>query len=61
MSKHRDQQADIEAAKARLKGFIKPASQVNHHDPERMRRVKEGRESEPRSGWAEVARVLRMR
>lgn len=59
MSKDKDEQAEIEAAMERLKGFAKKP--VNYHDPERMRRVKEGREDEPRGGWAEIARSLGMR
>jgi protein subunit release factor B len=59
MSKERDEQAKIEAAKARLKGFIKPASSVNNHDPERMARYREGRENASRGvTWAELARNI---
>jgi hypothetical protein len=57
MRKDKDEQAEIEAAMERLKGFIKKA--VNYHDPERMRRVTEGREHAPRGGWAELARAFR--
>lgn len=62
MSKEKDEQAETEAAKARLKKFCKPASQCkNHHDPERLARAKEGRENEPRGmAWAELGRRYRV-
>ncbi len=58
MRKKGDEQAEIEAAKQRLKGFAKPASQCkNHHDPERLARAKEGRENSPHGvSWAELGR-----
>jgi hypothetical protein len=59
MSKERDDQAEIEAAKERLKGFIKRASDVNYHDPERVAAAKEGREYVPRS-WRELARKFHL-
>lgn len=58
MSKDKDKQLEIEAAMERLKGFIKKP--VNYHDPERMRRVKEGREHAPRGGWAEPCHEWRL-
>lgn len=61
MRKQQDSQAEVEAAKERLKNFIKPASQVNHHDPERMARYREGRQDAPRViSWAELGRKWRM-
>lgn len=60
MSDKKDEQAEIEAAKERLKGFIKPASQVSHHDAERLARYREGREGAPRRvTWAELGRRYR--
>jgi hypothetical protein len=61
MSEANDEEAEVEAAKAWLKGFAKKASECkNHHDPERMRRVQEGREHEPRGvSWAELGRRFR--
>lgn len=54
MRKEKDEQAEIEAARQRLKSFIKKP--VNYHDTERMRQVKEGREREPRGGWHELSK-----
>lgn len=61
MRKKEDEQAEIEAAKERLKKFVKKASECNDHfDPERMARVKEGREGAPRGmSWRELAKSLR--
>ena len=61
MSEERDEQREIEAAKARLKGFIKRASDVNYHNPERLKCAKEGREYVPRTNvWQELARRFRV-
>ena len=61
MRKQQDSQAEVKAAKERLNGFIKPASRVNHHDSERMARVREGRQDAPRVvSWAELGRKWRM-
>jgi hypothetical protein len=54
MREETDEQAEIESAEERLKGFIKKP--VNYHDAERMRRVKEDRDDEPRGGWRELAK-----
>lgn len=61
MSTKRDEQAEIEAAKERLRKFCKRASECkNYHDPERLARVKEGREHAPRGvSWAELGRRYR--
>jgi hypothetical protein len=57
MNKDKDEQAEVEAAMERLKGFIKKP--VNYHDPERMRRVRGGRKHEPRGiTWRELARYV---
>jgi hypothetical protein len=61
MSKQRDEQSEVEAAKERLKRFCKRASECkNYHDPERWAAAKEGREYVPRSTWRELARRFRM-
>lgn len=56
-----DEQAEIEAAKERLRRFGKPANQCrNYHDPERWAAAKEGRKFLPRrNGWAEIGRRFR--
>jgi hypothetical protein len=61
MSKEHDEQAELEAAKERLKRFCKRASECkNYHDPERLKAAKEGREYVPRAnGWAWIARRYR--
>lgn len=58
MRNNKHKQAGIEA---RLKKFVKKASQCkNHHDPERLARAKEGREGAPRGvSWAELGRRYR--
>lgn len=60
MRESKNEKAEIAAAKERLARFVKTASQcMDHYDPERMRRVKEGRENEPRGvSWSELARTL---
>ncbi len=59
MSKEQEEQAEIEAAMTRLKGFIKKP--VNYHDSEKMRRIKEGREHEPHGvRWRELGRRFRV-
>ena len=60
MRQERDRQAEIEAAQDRLKRFVKKASEcTNYHDPERLRRMREGRENEPRGiSWTKLAREL---
>lgn len=60
MRKTGDEEAEIEAAKERLKGFIKRASDVNYHDPERLAAAKEGRKFVPRSTWAELGRRFQL-
>jgi hypothetical protein len=61
MRNKKDEKAEIEAAKERLKKFCKRASQCkNYHDPERLARAKEGREGAPRAvSWAELGRRYR--
>jgi hypothetical protein len=61
MSKQRDEQTEVEAAKERLKRFCKRASEcTNYHDPERLLAAKEGREYLPRSVWAELGRKFQI-
>ena len=61
MRMKKDEKAEVEAAKKRLKNFCKRASECkNHHDPERLARAREGREGAPRGvGWAELGRRYR--
>jgi hypothetical protein len=61
MRNEKDEQAEVEAAKERLKRFCKRASECkNYHDPERLAAAKEGREYVPRAnGWAAVGRRFR--
>lgn len=49
---------EAEAAQHRLKRFVKKASQCkNHHDPERLQRIRDGREAEPRGvTWRQLGR-----
>jgi hypothetical protein len=56
MSEQRDEQAEVEAAKERLKSFCKRASECkNYHDPERLAAAKEGREYVPQR-WSDFGR-----
>jgi hypothetical protein len=59
VSKEQNEQAEIAAAKERLKAFTKPAK--NYHDPERLARWREGRQNESRMiSWAELGRRLQI-
>lgn len=53
---------EIEAAKARLKRFAKKASEcTNYHDPERLKRSREGGQAEPHGvTWRELGRRYRV-
>jgi len=59
MRKKKDEQAEIKAAEERLAKFCRPGSQCkNNHDPERLARWRDGRQSEPRIiSWAELGRT----
>ena len=59
-TEYRKAEKETEAAQDRLKRFVKKASEFkNYHDPDRMQRVKEGREHEPQGmTWRELAREL---
>ena len=58
MSNGKGERAEIEA---KLKKFCKRASECkDRFDPERFARMREGRDNEPRGGWAVVARSLGM-
>jgi penicillin V acylase-like amidase (Ntn superfamily) len=61
MSKTRDEHAEIKAAKERLRKFCRPASECkNHHNLERLRRWRDGKQGTTRSvTWAELGRHLR--
>ena len=49
---------ETEAAQDRVKRFVKKASAcTNYHDPERLKRHREGRQAEPRGmTWRELGR-----
>lgn len=60
MSGEQDEIAEIAAAKERLRKFVKKASSVNYHDPERLAAAKEGRKYEPRNVWRELGRKFQL-